>query len=939
MPRAFAVSGTPVYIYVTRLHKTSDAGRRISRKEGNMIHAVDLLTEYKKNPMGMDEYCPRFSYRVEGDCLRQTRRRIRVWKESGECVWDTGFLPGDDTAQIPYAGRTLEPLTRYFWNVAVEDEKGEKSESDRFENHFETGFMGRNWKGEWIGAKSPLGQDMLSGPARFFLDFELPSVPVKARLYSSALGLYVPFLNGERACGEDLFLPGWTNYFDRVQYQVYDAAKFLKKGLNRFAVLLGTGWFSGRIVGQWNGGTSAVGRHALFRGELHLSFADGTEKVIATDENFRIIHGDGPIRMSDIYMGETYDARRENDWLSPGVIRQDFLPRKPFIEHPGVKMSWNSGAMVRAVGEIAPVKITKMPSGVYMVDFGQNFAGRERLFLKNTFAGQTVTVRHGEMLNEDGSLYETNLRGALAVTSYTCKNASEAVYEPEFTFYGFRYLEISGWNGELGPGSVRGIVISSALPETGSFSCSDELVNRLYSNIVWGQKSNFLDVPTDCPQRDERLGWTGDTQVFCNMATWNSFAPEFYTKWLTDLNTEMTDFGCYPSFSPNPYGHVTAGDLLKEFHPYMRAGGYAAGWSDAGIICPWILYQKYMDTRLIRNFLPNILRQLDFLAANSDSFIVEAGPYRDWLNMDQPTESKFLGTACFAGTARIAAEMAQIAGREEDAARMRNLFEAVKEAFRKKFFTPEGKIFIREPGITTGTHREMNLECTQTAALLTLYFDLAPEGAEEKVLDWLVHDITVTKNNHLATGFLGTPLLLKVLTRYGREDVACTLLLQKSCPSWLYPVTQGATTMWERWNSFDHEKGFGDANMNSFNHYAYGAVGDWFFEFLCGITPCPEKSGSTPFKVFRLAPRFCKKFAHAECAFSSMSGKIVSRWKRDEKDPEKVVWSFTVPCNTVAEIVFPGTPENTNGLEKKEEGRYLARAGTYTVTVFGGSRG
>ena len=892
---------------------------------------TDLRTEYKVNPLGMDEYVPRFSYRIAGDCRKQTLRQIRVWKEEGECVWDSGMVESDDCCQIPYLGKTLEKFTRYYWSVTVKDDQGNIFESGK-ENYFETAFMGRKWDGKWISAMIPSGRDMFTAPHRFFRDFELEEVPVKARLYSTALGVYVPYLNGKRL-SEDLFLPGWTNYFDRVQYQTFDVTGFLQKGANTFGILLGSGWFSGRIAGNWSCDASSTGRHALFCGELHLYFADGRKKVIFTDEEFRYFYEDGAIRMSDIYMGENYDARREDSWNCPGTEKLSKRNHPVLIENPGVRKCWTSGAMVRRIQEIEPKKITKMPSGVYMVDFGQNFAGRERLYLKNTFNGQVITVRHGEMLNEDGSLYEENLRKATAVTAYTCKTAGEAVYEAEFTYYGFRYVEISGWNGELTKENIRGIVLSSDLPQSGTFSCSESMVNQLYSNIVWGQKSNFVDVPTDCPQRDEKYGWTGDTQIFCNMATWNSFAPEFYTKWITDLNSDIMDSDCYPYYSPNPFGRPRAEDLLKDFHPYTRYGSYSAGWSDTGVVCPGIMYEKYADTRLMEKFLPNILRQMDHVAANSDHFIVDAGHFKDWLNIDQPTQSRFLGTAYFAGMTFLAAKMAKITGRKEDAARMFSLHEAVKEAFQKKFFTPDGNIFIEEPAKHCITKEVMYVPCTQTAALLTLHFSLAPEGAEEKVLQWLVHDITITKKNHLATGFLGTPLLLKVLTKYGRSDVASSLLLQTTYPSWLYPVTQGATTMWERWNSYTKETGFGDINMNSFNHYAYGAVGDYFFEYLCGIRPCPEKSGTTPFKYFILSPCFSEEFSFAECSFDSMSGKILSEWKRREDDRKKVQWHFLVPCNSVAEVIFPGTVLDPDGLEKGENGSFIASAGSYTVHI------
>ncbi|MBO5680083.1 MAG: family 78 glycoside hydrolase catalytic domain, partial [Lentisphaeria bacterium] len=548
----------------------------------------------------------------------------------------------------------------------------------------------------------------------------------ETRIAIPALGLYQAEINGQKVTS-DLFTPGWTDYYQRVQYQVYDGSGLLRKGENEITVYLGEGWYCGRISRHWSQGKPTWGEHPMLLAELRR----GKETLLVTDENWK-----SHIccrRWSDIYDGEKYDGTR----LSPtGEIVAPYTcaeaPPVQVFPAPPVAVEWQSGAPVREVAVLKPVAVERCSNGVIRVDFGQNFTGRERIKLRNPGRGAVITLRHGEMVNRDGSLYTANLRTAEATTTYISCGLEEEIYEPLFTFYGFRYLEISGWPGEFTADSVEGSVISSALAPTGSFSCSNHLVNTLFTNVLNGQRSNFVDVPTDCPQRDEKYGWTGDTQIFCNMGTWNSFAPEFYTKWITDLNSDIMDSDCYPYYSPNPFGRPRAEDLLKDFHPYTRYGSYSAGWSDAGVVCPWIMYEKYADTRLMEKFLPNILRQMDHVAANSDHFIVDAGHFKDWLNIDQPTQSKFLGTAYFAGMTFLAAKMAKITGRKEDAARMFSLHEAVKEAFQKKFFTPDGNIFIEEPAKHCITKEVMYVPCTQTAALLTLHFSLAPEGAEEK---------------------------------------------------------------------------------------------------------------------------------------------------------------------------------------------------------------
>ena len=872
-----------------------------------MLTPFGLQVEYKTNPLGMDERRPRFFYRLKGDSLRQTERCIQVVAEDGETVWDSGFQTSSSTIQIEYEGLPLKPFTRYDWRVRVKDEKGALSAWTKGD-FFETGFLGSPWKGEWITDGS--GQK-LSYVTNFRRAFTSAKKIRKARLYATALGVYRPYLNGV-AVSPDLLTPGWTDYFTHVQYQAYDVTPFLRKGENVLGVELGDGWYRGVISGMWAGGKPTYGACTMFRAELHLTYADGTCGIIATDKDFQIFSapaarcGGSYRRFSDIYMGEYFVSDRLGfSWMLPGFKGRfsDALPGKP--EDPP-KIVWQSGAPVRVIQELEPVSITRRGNGNWIVDFGQNLAGVEQLHLKNVLAGTCIMIRHGEMLQADGSLYTDNLRSATATTVYRAQaDIAEEIYEPLFTFFGFRYLEISGWPGRLTKSQIKARVIHSDLPRTGEFSCSEPLVNQLFSNIVWGQKGNFIDVPTDCPQRDERAGWTGDTQVFCNVATYNTYAPEFYSKWIADLNDCIDSSGAYPYIAPSPYKKVD----FYELHG-------ASGWADAGLICPMVMFTKYADRRILGKYFDNMCRWLDAQVERAGGFLVKNALFKDWLNIDEPTPEELISTAYLSGMNILASKMAAFLGRHDDAAARLRFHKAAAEAFAKEFLTARGELKVK----------------TQTAALLALAYDCIPEKYIEKTVQFLVRNIKVTKKLHLSTGFLGTPHLLHVLTEHGEADLAYDLLLQTTYPGWLYSVTQGATTMWERWNSWTKETGFGDVDMNSFNHYAYGAVGEWFYETICGIQPLTDSPDSAGFHRFRLAPVPGKRLTHASAVYDSISGRIASAWKRTDKS---FVWNFEVPCNTEAEIICPFGKKlpKTAGIRPDGKGNLVAQPGTYRIVL------
>ena len=839
-----------------------------------MLQITRMLTEYKENPIGMDEAVPRFCYTLTGTAKKQCFREITVMEAlTGKILWESGKLATPETTQIEYAGLPLAPRTAYTWQVTATDDAGNIASGKA---RFETGMMDTPWKAKWIAGT--MAQTNCLPVQDTSKTFTLEDVPANARLYISALGLYEAEINGKPVT-EDCLTPGWTDYYCRVQYQVYDVSSLLQKGENILKISLAEGWYAGTISRLWNGHKPTWGEYPMVIAELR-----GDGQVFAmTDDSWTFTDSD--TIFSDIYAGETVNRRIGYLFSRPATVCET-----------AVKTVWTAGAPVRRMRTLRAQNITRLPDGRFIVDFGINFTGRERFTLRNAAPGCAVIIRHGEMLREDGTLYTENLRSAAATTTYFAKGGmAEETYEPRFTFYGFRYLEVTGWPGELTAQDMEAVVLFSDLAETGKFQSSHELVNKLFSNIVRGQESNFVDVPTDCPQRDERLGWTGDTQVFANVAAYNKFSPEFYTKWIVDLNLGRQD-ELYPSFAPYPYRAPRRASPGENF--------FSAGWGDAGIICPWQLFRKYGDTRVCRIWLDNmersLLRQIE---RHNGSTIVSDAFYGDWLNLDAPTDKTLIASAYLAGMLQLVARMASVCGDTARAERMKELRGIAEKTFAEKFFSADGEISCK----------------TQTAALMTLHFDLVPEHAYRKTVDFLVNDIEVARDCHLSTGFLGTPLLLPVLTRIGRTDLAYRLLEQTTYPGWLFPVTNGATTMWERWNSWTPEQGFGEVSMNSFNHYAYGAVGEWFYETICGILP-GEQGG---FRQFRLAPEPGGSFTRACAEYDSLYGKIVSGWEL-QKDGS-LLWNITVPFGTEATLVMP--PGFTGDLPTK------ADAGSYSFRL------
>jgi alpha-L-rhamnosidase len=739
-------------------------------------------------------------------------------------------------------------------------------------------------------------------PAPYFRKaFNLQKPVKRAIVFASALGVYDLHLNG-KPVDIDVLSPGWTDYHKRVHYLAYDVTHRLRKGDNALGAILGDGWYAGYLA--FTGKRHYYGDRTRLLVQLEIEYRDGTRETIGTDGSWKAAFG--PILEGDLLMGCLYDARKElHGWDSPHCddsgwhyATVDSAVSAQLEAHPG--------APIARIQDIRPRKLTEPKPGVYVFDLGQNMVGWVRLKAKGT-AGQRVTVRHAEMLNPDGTIYTTNLRAAKAVDTYLLAGGGKRAYEPYFTFHGFQYVEVTGLDYKPDLGDVTGIVVHSELPQVGWFECSEPLVNKLVLNSLWGQKGNFLDVPTDCPQRDERAGWTGDAQVFMKTACLNLDAPAFYTKWLLDLcqDSQRADGG---------FGDVA---------PHLGIVGFGnTGWSDAGPVCNWRMYEMYGDTRVLQRHYEALVRHMDYLAKTSKEFIRGTLAYGDWLRLAGPQHSDAIGTAYYYYTATLMVRIAEALGKQEDAAKYRQLAANIRAAFLGNFIKPDGQIV------------DAKGETGQTFYALAFGLDLVPADMKAKVAAQFVAAIR-KQDDHLATGFLGTPFVLFALQKAGHPELAYKLVLNKTYPSWLQQVLWGSTTMWERWDGWRPDKGFQDPGMNSFNHYWLGCVSEWLFTQAAGID-----TDGPGFRQIVIRPEIVAPgvgFSWVKATYKSLRGKIASAWKLRDSHFELTV---TVPGNSVAVVYLPtddSTPIEEGGRPAAESRgvKFLRREGDRAVFEIG----
>jgi alpha-L-rhamnosidase len=897
------------------------------------LEAVALRCEYRENPLGIDETKPRLSWRVDSRerGQRQTAYQILVATGSellqpGKAdLWDSGKVSSDETVNVEYGGKELSSGIEYFWTVRTWDVKGEPSAWSK-PAMWSMGLLHANeWRADYISYRddSAVHKDpsalFLPAARQYRKEFNTAKPVKRATIYATALGVYELHVNGKRV-GDALFAPGWTDYRQRAYYYTYDITKLLNPGLNAVGAWVADGWYSGYLgfalltgVGVEKVGRYSYGKTPALMAQLEIQYEDGTREILRTDRTWKVTAA-GPIREADFLMGEYYDARKEMPgWATAGfddagwdnaIAAQENGPAQatfyefangqgdkgPEVVGREVDLGFKRppvlqafpGMPIRHIEEIKPIGITSPSNGVYIFNLGQNFAGVVRLKVKGP-AGTVVRLRHGEMLHPDGRLMTENLRKARAIDHYVLRGDKRGeTYVPRFTFHGFQYVEVTGYPGKPGMDAITGIVLHSDTPLTSDFTCSDPVSSRLFKNIVWTQRANFVDLPTDCPQRDERFGWTGDAQVYVRTATYNADVAAFYTKWLRELMESQRPSGTFPGYAPFPFQH---------------GWDFGTAWCDAGVICPWTVWRAYNDTRIIERCWDPMVKFIQWRQNTSKDYLgaVHGNDWGDWLSFGGKTPLDYIDTVYFACTTRMMAEMGDAIGKKEEAAEHRDLAQKIKQAFNKKYVKPDGSLAID----------------TQTAYSLALFMDLIPADLRLKsgsILAEKIRSNASSTNSGITTGFLGTRPLLPVLSAVGQHDLAVQLFQSRKFPSWGYEIEQGATTIWERWNSYTKDNGFGgeqNASMNSFAHYSFGAVGEWMFFQLAGID-----SDLPSFKHILIKPtppayasnHESEPINWVKAQYDSIRGRIVSNWRLSG---DRFELETTIPPNTTATVYLP----------------------------------
>ena len=734
----------------------------------------DFRTEYRENPIGLIEKAPRFSWKIESDekDTVQTSYEIKVTDENGKLVWDSGKKISDQSVLISYEGEVLADETFYTVEVTVADNHGNV---ESMEGSFETGIFDQTeFKAQMITSDFP--EEETACPV-FGKTFTIDKKVKKARLYATAHGVYEVTLNGQTV-GDYRMAPGWTSYHNRLQYQIYDVKEQLAAE-NEIAITVGNGWYKG-ILGFYCQ-PNQYGTQAGAFAELHVEYEDGSKDVIATDETWSVKTGE--IRYSEIYMGETIDTDAP-EITEGNVVVKDFNK---------AVLTAQENEPVRITEKIAGKELIVTPKGEKLVDFGQIVTGVVEVHVKGE-KGQKIVLHHAEVLDKDGNFYPETLRQAKSIDTFIC-NGEEQIFRPHFTFHGFRYISVEGME-EFTADQFFACVTHSDMEKTGDFHCSNKKVNQLQSNITWSQRDNFLDIPTDCPQRDERLGWTGDAQVFSWTAAFNRNTALFYKKWMRDVAAESSLEKGVPHVVP---------DILESYS--------SSAWSDVAVIVPWVVYQIYGDKGILEENWKCMHEWVDYIKNNcGENGLWQSGfQYGDWLALDKEesadrtgaTDKYMIANAYYLYVTELVKNTAEVLGKKEEAEKYASLYETTLDAFQREYYTETGRIVSE----------------TQTGAIISLYFNLAREKDRKRILNTLLTNIGNHKN-HLATGFVGTPYICHTLSENGAHEMAATLFMKEDYPSWLYAVNMGATTIWERWNSIKPDGTFDESGMNSLNHYA-----------------------------------------------------------------------------------------------------------------------
>lgn len=846
-----------------------------------------LKTNHIVNPLGFSIAQPTFSWIVtETTDQTQTAAQVLVSRDCDftQLIFDSGRVEGNDIDSLAYRPSiTLQPRTRYFWKVRV---WGESEHAESETCWFETAKMDEDWRAAWI---TPGWEDSERHPI-LYREFQLPAQVVSARAYICGLGLYWLELNGQKVGNE--YLTPYCNAYDQwIQYQTFDITDQLQAGNNLISVMLGNGWYKGRY-GANGGAVGFYGDRFALLCELHITLADGTEQIIVTDPMWKA--QPSPVIESDIFDGETYDAR-----IPKTVSPEKSSPvRLIDIDTSLLEARWSLPVCINQ--ELQPVALLHTPAGETVLDMGQNMTGWVR-FRTSAPAGTTIHLQFGEVM-QDGNFFRDNLRTAKAEHIYIA-DGTDAVVTPYFTFFGFQYVKVSSWVGPLNLDDFTGCVVYSQMDTTGEVETSNPRVNQLFQNALWSQKGNFLDIPTDCPQRDERLGWTGDIQVFSGTACFNMDSAAFLGKFAYDLGKEQAKLGgMVPHIAP----------MVNLFK------GGSTAWGDVATILPWTLYEFYGDSAILEAQFDSMRGWVDYIRRVDDAsggrrLWTEGEHFGDWLALDAPdptsrkggTPHDFIASAFYCYSARLVAKAAKVLGKVEAANAYERLSADIRQAIQNEYFTPTGRLAVP----------------TQTGYLLALFMGLVPDEHLERVQIDLIERIK-QDNTHLRTGFVGTPYLCRVLSNNGANDLAYKLLLNEDSPSWLYAVNLGATTLWERWDSLnpdgsirspkikshDPDGALRSAKMNSLNHYAYGSIAEWMYRDMCGLNPAPGQAG-VGFRTALIAPKPDPSLQWAKARYRSAAGVYESGWQLD--DSGQITIDITIPFNTTARVVLPNAQPGT----------------------------
>jgi alpha-L-rhamnosidase len=923
-----------------------------------MLRIYDLRCEYKHNPVGIDIMQPRLFWKLasvdrgamQGAYQVQVASATDDLLDGKNLIWDSGKQASDKSIHVAYAGLALRSSQRCCWRVRVWDAFG----LDCGWSEISFWEMGLIKPGDWQAQMiSPLLKEdkKRSGPCPMLRKGFTLEKPVKiARLYITAFGLYEARINGRRV-GDELFTPGWTPYHSCLQYQAYDVTDHLRQGANAIGVTLADGWYRGYVSYLYD--RNVYGDSLSLMSQLEINYEDGTAERIISDGSWKSLTG--PIRSSDIFNGETQDARMElPGWDQPGFDDLSWRGVIP-VDFDMSILAAQRSEPVRRIDELKPAEILKTPKGETVIDFGQNFTGRIRLKAKGT-RGTEITIRHGEVLDQEGNFFDANLRMAKATDRFILAGTGDdELFEPLFTFHGFRYTKVEGYPGELTKDKASGVVIHSDIKRTGDFSCSNALVNRLYQNIVWSQRDNFLDVPTDCPQRDERMGWTGDIQVFAEAACLNMDCAAFLARWLRDLSFDQRKSGAVPMVVPDTFfdrkktllriiGHIfnrQKGFEKKIFDEFAAVFilNHSAAWGDAAVIVPWRLYQAYGDTRVLKDQYESMKALFSYHLKRSGGLMslmltepakwLEKKTWKhlryyytnrlgfgDWLAPGDGMEGSifrsffYIPTVYMALDALILSKVAKVIGKKDDLLHYSSMYEKIRGAFQHFKIGKDGRL---------SPHR-------QTAYVLALLAGLIPEEDRPKAAGILA-DMVRENGYRLGTGFLGTPGICHVLCEYGYTEEAYRLLMNED-HQWLYQVTKGATTIWEHWDAIKPDGSYLPNRMLSFNHYAYGSIGAWLFKDVAGINTDPESPG---YKHIIIKPMIGEGLSSARATYESIHGPIHSSWK---VDGDILHLDVEIPANTRATVVIPlafaGTVQEGDRPVALQQGGIEIGSGGYT---------